>query len=73
MILYDEPTTGLDPIRADVINELILKLQSELEATSIVVTHDLASAFRVADYMVLMLDGMIVMEGHPEDFKALLA
>lgn len=69
VILYDEPTTGLDPIRSDVINELILKLQSELEATSIVVTHDLASAFRVADYMVLMLDGKIVMQGHPDDFK----
>ena len=69
VILYDEPTTGLDPIRADVINELILKLQSQLEATSIVVTHDLASAFKVADYMVLMLDGTIVMQGNPEIFK----
>lgn len=69
VILYDEPTTGLDPIRADVINELILKLQSRLQATSIVVTHDLASAFKVADHMVLMLDGTIVMQGHPDDFK----
>lgn len=69
VMLYDEPTTGLDPIRSDVINELILKLQQELEATSIVVTHDLTSAFKVADYMVLMLDGHIVMEGVPELFR----
>ena len=70
VVLYDEPTTGLDPIRSDVINELILKLQHELEATSIVVTHDLTSAFKVADHMVLMLDGRIVMEGPPERFRA---
>ena len=69
VILYDEPTTGLDPIRADVINELILKLQSRLQTTSIVVTHDLASAFKLADHMVLMLDGTIVMQGHPDEFK----
>jgi len=49
VILYDEPTTGLDPVRSDVINELILKLQRELKVTSIVVTHDMNSAFKVAD------------------------
>ncbi|MDY7108513.1 MAG: ABC transporter ATP-binding protein, partial [Planctomycetota bacterium] len=59
VILYDEPTTGLDPIRADVINELILKLRRELNATSIVVTHDLTSAFKVADEMVMLYDGRI--------------
>ena len=69
VILYDEPTTGLDPIRSDVINELIIKLQQELEATSIVVTHDLTSAFKVADHMVLMLDGRIMLEGPPERFR----
>ena len=69
VILYDEPTTGLDPIRSDVINELILKLQNELQATSIVVTHDLTSAFKVADHMLLMLDGRIVMQGPPSAFK----
>src|SRR5438105_5859911 len=46
VILYDEPTTGLDPIRSDVINELILKLKREMNATSIVVTHDMHSAFK---------------------------
>jgi phospholipid/cholesterol/gamma-HCH transport system ATP-binding protein len=69
LVLYDEPTTGLDPIRADVINELILRLQRELHATSIVVTHDLASAFKVADHMVMLYDGRILLEGPPETFR----
>jgi len=69
VVLYDEPTTGLDPIRADVINELILKLEHELRVTSIVVTHDLASAFKVADHMVMLHEGQIVAEGSPEEFR----
>jgi len=70
VILYDEPTTGLDPIRADVINELILKLRRELNATSIVVTHDLTSAFKVADEMVMLYDGKILLRGLPDAFRA---
>jgi phospholipid/cholesterol/gamma-HCH transport system ATP-binding protein len=70
VILYDEPTTGLDPIRSDVINELILKLQRELRVTSIVVTHDLASAFKVADHMVMMHEGRILFHGTPDELKA---
>jgi phospholipid/cholesterol/gamma-HCH transport system ATP-binding protein len=69
IILYDEPTTGLDPIRSDVINELILKLEHELKVTSIVVTHDLISAFKVADHMVMLHEGHVVLEGSPEDFR----
>ena len=69
VILYDEPTTGLDPIRADVINELILKLQRELQITSVVVTHDLSSAFKIADRMVMLYNGRIVMEGKPEALR----
>jgi phospholipid/cholesterol/gamma-HCH transport system ATP-binding protein len=69
VILYDEPTTGLDPIRAEVINELIQKLQRELHATSIVVTHDLTSAFRVAHHMVMLYDGEVVQTGEPEEFR----
>ena len=53
-ILYDEPTTGLDPIRSDVINELILKLKHELNVTSVVVTYDMHSAFKVADRIVMI-------------------
>jgi len=69
VILYDEPTTGLDPIRSDVINELILKLEHELKVTSIVVTHDLISAFKVADHMVMLHEGHVVLEGTPEEFR----
>ncbi|MFM7134479.1 MAG: ABC transporter ATP-binding protein [Planctomycetota bacterium] len=69
VILYDEPTTGLDPIRSDVINELILKFKQELRVTSIVVTHDLASAFKVADHMVMLHEGKVVLEGDPEAFR----
>ncbi len=69
IMLYDEPTTGLDPIRSDVINQLILKLQRELRITSIVVTHDLASAFRVADVMVMLYDGAVVMHGTPQELR----
>lgn len=69
VVLYDEPTTGLDPIRADVINELILKLQRELHVTSIVVTHDLASAFTIADSLVMLQDGHILLNDTPERFR----
>lgn len=69
-ILYDEPTTGLDPIRSDVINELILKLQSVLQTTSIVVTHDLTSAFKVADHLVLLHAGRVQLEGTAEEFRS---
>jgi phospholipid/cholesterol/gamma-HCH transport system ATP-binding protein len=70
VILYDEPTTGLDPIRSDVINELILKLQRELKVTSIVVTHDMNSAFKVADRIVMLHEGKIVFDGTPDEIKA---
>jgi phospholipid/cholesterol/gamma-HCH transport system ATP-binding protein len=70
VILYDEPTTGLDPIRADVINELILKLQKELKVTSIVVTHDMQSAFKVADRIVMLHEGHIVFDGTAAEIQA---
>lgn len=69
VVLYDEPTTGLDPIRADVINELIIKLQTELHLTSIVVTHDLNSAFKIADYMMMMHEGKVVFQGTPDELR----
>jgi phospholipid/cholesterol/gamma-HCH transport system ATP-binding protein len=67
VILYDEPTTGLDPIRADTINELVLKLQRELSITSIVVTHDMRSAEKIADRIVMLYDGKIVWDGTPDE------
>ena len=70
VIMYDEPTTGLDPIRSDVISELILKLQKELNVTSIVVTHDMANAFKVADRIVMLYKGKMVFDGTPDDIRA---
>jgi phospholipid/cholesterol/gamma-HCH transport system ATP-binding protein len=69
VILYDEPTTGLDPIRSDVINELILKLQRELTVTSIVVTHDMQSAFKVGDRIVMLHEGNLIFDGTPEQVR----
>jgi phospholipid/cholesterol/gamma-HCH transport system ATP-binding protein len=66
VILYDEPTTGLDPIRADTINELILKLQRGLGVTSVVVTHDMKSAYKVADRIVMLHEGKIHADGDAE-------
>ncbi len=69
IVLYDEPTTGLDPIRADVINELIVTLGRQLGITSVVVTHDMASANKIADRMVMLYDGRIVADGDPDSFR----
>ncbi len=69
VILYDEPTTGLDPIRADVINELILKLQRGLGLTSIVVTHDMTSAYKIADRIVMLHNGKIVADGDADHIR----
>ncbi|MEM1331568.1 MAG: ATP-binding cassette domain-containing protein [Planctomycetota bacterium] len=63
VMLYDEPTTGLDPIRADGIDQLIVRLKNELGVTSLVVTHDLSSAKKVADRVVVLLSGRIAAEG----------
>lgn len=63
VILYDEPTTGLDPIRSDIINELILKLQRELGVTSVVVTHDMTSAYKVADRIIMLHNGKVIADG----------
>ncbi|MEN8006404.1 MAG: ABC transporter ATP-binding protein [Candidatus Krumholzibacteriota bacterium] len=68
-ILYDEPTTGLDPITGDAINDLIIKLQKELGVTSIVVTHDMASAFKVADRMAMLSGGKIVFTGTVDEVR----
>lgn len=69
VVLYDEPTTGLDPIISRVINELILELQSRLSATSVVVSHDLAGAMLVAQNIIMLHEGSIVFSGPPEEFR----
>ncbi len=69
VVLYDEPTTGLDPIMADVINELIKDLQKELNITSVVVTHDIGSARKIADHVAMLYGGRIIYEGSPREIQ----
>jgi len=69
IILYDEPTTGLDPINADVINDLILRMQKKLKVVSIVVTHDMTSAYKVADRIAMLYEGRIIGIGTPEEIR----
>lgn len=68
-ILYDEPTTGLDPITSDAINDLIIQLQKELGVTSIVVTHDMPSAFKIANRMAMLSKGRIVFSGTVDEVR----
>lgn len=68
-LLYDEPTTGLDPVMTESIAQIIRKLQRELNVTSIVVTHDLQTAFSVADRMALLHEGQIQMEGSIDEIR----
>ncbi len=70
IVLYDEPTTGLDPTTAKRIDLLIRELQNRLGITGIVVTHDISSAFSVADRMALMADGVLKVEGTPARFRS---
>ncbi|MDP2941355.1 MAG: ABC transporter ATP-binding protein [Candidatus Omnitrophota bacterium] len=69
IILYDEPTTGVDPITADSINELIKDLHDKLKVTSIVVTHDMTSAYKVADRIAMLYQGKIIAEGTAAEIK----
>ncbi len=70
VLLYDEPTTGLDPITSDQINDLILATRKRLNVTSIVVTHDMTSAYKIGDRIVLLDKGKVRAEGTPDDIKA---
>jgi phospholipid/cholesterol/gamma-HCH transport system ATP-binding protein len=70
IILYDEPSTGIDPIRADAINELINLLKTEMGVTSIVITHDMVSAYKVADRIAMLFQGRIVSVGTPDEIRA---
>jgi phospholipid/cholesterol/gamma-HCH transport system ATP-binding protein len=70
IMLYDEPTTGLDPIMADVINELIIRLKGQLKMTSIAITHDMTSAYKIADRIAMLYLGQIQEVGTPDDIRA---
>lgn len=71
IIFYDEPTTGLDPIMSDVINDLILDLSQKLGITSVVITHDMKSAFKIADYVAMLYQGKIIAHDSVEKFRRL--
>ena len=70
IVLYDEPTTGLDPIMADAINELIIHLHDKLQITSIAVTHDMVSAYKIADRIAMLYKGKIIEVGTPDEIKS---
>lgn len=69
IILYDEPTTGLDPLTTDVINRIILRLQRERGVTAMIVTHDMDSAFTVADRIIMLEEGRIAASGTPDEIR----
>ena len=70
ILLYDEPTAGLDPVIGRTINDLILDMQKKLNVTSVLVTHDMSSAFRVSNRIAMLVKGKIVKLGTPAEFKA---
>lgn len=70
IIIYDEPTTGLDPIMSDAINQLILRIQQDVKVTSIVITHDMSTVRKTADHVALLHGGRIVFYGTPEELLA---
>lgn len=70
LVLYDEPTTGLDPVTVNGVNELIIDLQRQLGVTSVVITHDIAAAFMVADRIALLYKGRIVALGDKDETRA---
>jgi phospholipid/cholesterol/gamma-HCH transport system ATP-binding protein len=69
IILYDEPTTGIDPIMGDAINGLIVELHDKLKVTSVAVTHDMTSAYKIANKIAMLYDGRIIAVGTPDEIK----
>jgi phospholipid/cholesterol/gamma-HCH transport system ATP-binding protein len=69
IILYDEPTTGVDPIMGDSVNDLIVELHNKLKVTSIAVTHDMTSAYKIADRIAMLYNGKIIASGTPDEIK----
>jgi phospholipid/cholesterol/gamma-HCH transport system ATP-binding protein len=70
IVLYDEPTTGIDPIMGDIINDLIIALRDRLKVTSVVVTHDMRSAYKVADRIAMLYNGGIIAQGGPDEIRS---
>jgi phospholipid/cholesterol/gamma-HCH transport system ATP-binding protein len=69
ILLYDEPTTGIDPIMADAINSLIVQMREKLNVTSVAITHDIKSAYKIADRIAMLYQGKIIEVGTPEEIK----
>ncbi|MCZ6636474.1 MAG: ABC transporter ATP-binding protein [bacterium] len=69
-ILYDEPTTGLDPRTVNVVSDLILKLQDRLDITSVIVTHDMSLTRRISDHVALLYQGKVAAQGSPDEIEA---
>lgn len=69
ILLYDEPTTGLDPIMADAINELIVEMKQKLSVTSIAITHDMQSAYKISDRIAMLYNGVIIETGTPDEIR----
>lgn len=69
LVFYDEPSAGLDPIRSAVIDELILDLKTKMGMTSVVVTHHMDSAFKIADWMVMLHKGKVITQGTPQEIR----
>ncbi len=69
ILLYDEPTTGIDPVMADAINELIIRMKEKLNVTSIAITHDMKSAYKIADRIAMLFQGKIIEVGTPEEIR----
>lgn len=69
ILLYDEPTTGLDPITADAINDLVIKMREKLQVTSVAITHDMKSAYKIADTIAMLYNGVIIAKGTPEEIQ----
>lgn len=68
-LLYDEPTTGLDPVTAAVIDELIVRMATELQVTGVAITHDMKSAFRISDRIAMLYKGRVRFEGTPDELR----
>ncbi|MCL0084593.1 ATP-binding cassette domain-containing protein [Thermodesulfovibrionales bacterium] len=69
ILLYDEPTTGLDPILANTIGDLILELKKRLSVTSVTITHDIQAAYKIADRIAMLFKGRIIETGRPDEIK----
>jgi phospholipid/cholesterol/gamma-HCH transport system ATP-binding protein len=69
ILLYDEPTTGLDPVTAHIIDQVVVDLRNKLGVTSVVVSHDMEGVYRIADRVAMLYDGRIIATGTPQEFK----